>query len=54
VRTTDARNKVFAFARDGTGSPEDLDIRLARHLAGTYESITGAPPTARTCTCSQG
>jgi urate oxidase len=43
VLTTDAqKNTVFAFARDGIGSPEEFGIRLARHFAGSYEWITGA------------
>jgi urate oxidase len=43
VLTTDAqKNTVFAFARDGVGSPEEFGIRLARHFAGTYEWVTGA------------
>jgi urate oxidase len=43
VLTTDAqKNTVFAFARDGVGSPEDFGLRLARHFAGSYDWITGA------------
>jgi urate oxidase len=43
VLTTDAqKNTVFAFARDGIGSPEAFGLRLARHLAGSYDWITGA------------
>jgi urate oxidase len=43
VLTTDAqKNTVFAFARDGVGSPEEFGIRLAQHFAGSYEWITGA------------
>src|SRR5918993_3778637 len=43
VLTTDAqKNTVFAFARDGVGSPEEFGLRLARHFAGSYEWITGA------------
>ncbi len=43
VLTTDAqKNTVFAFARDGVGSPEEFGLRLARHLAGSYDWITGA------------
>ncbi|MCW2509047.1 MAG: uox [Modestobacter sp.] len=43
VLTTDAqKNTVFAFARDGIGSPEEFGIRLAQHFAGSYEWITGA------------
>jgi urate oxidase len=43
VLTTDAqKNTVFAFARDGVGSPEEFALRLARHFARSYDWITGA------------
>jgi urate oxidase len=43
VLTTDAqKNTVFAFARDGVGTPEDFALRLAGHFAGAYEWISGA------------
>src|SRR5215207_5763418 len=43
VLTTDAqKNTVFAFARDGVGSPEAFGLRLARHFAASYPWITGA------------
>jgi urate oxidase len=43
VLTTDAqKNTVFAFARDGIGSPESFGLRLARHFAGSFDWITGA------------
>ena len=43
VLTTDAqKNTVFAFARDGVGSPEEFGLRLARHFAGSYDWIIGA------------
>jgi urate oxidase len=43
VLTTDTqKNTVFAFARDGIGSPEAFGLRLARHLAGSHDWITGA------------
>ncbi|MCZ2821297.1 urate oxidase [Modestobacter sp. VKM Ac-2977] len=43
VLTTDAqKNTVFAFARHGISSPEEFGLRLARHLAGTYDWVTGA------------
>ncbi|MCW2635695.1 MAG: uox [Blastococcus sp.] len=43
VLTTDAqKNTVFAFARDGVGSPEAFGLRLARHFAGSFDWITGA------------
>ena len=43
VLTTDTqKNTVFAFARDGVGTPEEFGLRLARHFAGSYDWITGA------------
>jgi urate oxidase len=43
VLTTDAqKNTVFAFARDGVGTPEQFALRLGRHFAGSYDWITGA------------
>jgi urate oxidase len=43
VLTTDAqKNTVFAFAREGIGTPEKFGLRLARHFTGSYEWITGA------------
>jgi len=43
VLTTDAqKNTVFAFARDGVGTPEEFGLRLTRHFAGSYDWISGA------------
>jgi urate oxidase len=42
LATDTQKNTVFAFARDGIGSPEAFGLRLARHFAGAYEWITGA------------
>jgi urate oxidase len=42
LATDTQKNTVFAFARDGVGSPEAFGLRLARHFAGSYEWITGA------------
>jgi urate oxidase len=43
VLTTDAqKNTVFAFARDGIGSPEEFGLRLARHFAAAHDWISGA------------
>ncbi len=43
VLTTDAqKNTVFAFARDGIGTPEQFALRLVRHFAGSYDWISGA------------
>ena len=41
LATDTQKNTVFAFARDGVGTPEDFGTRLARHFAGSYEWITG-------------
>jgi urate oxidase len=40
--TDTQKNTVFAFARDGVGSPEEFGLRLAQHFAGSYDWITGA------------
>jgi urate oxidase len=42
LATDTQKNTVFAFARDGVGSPEAFALRLARHFAGAYEWISGA------------
>ena len=42
LATDTQKNTVFAFARDGVGSPEQFGLRLARHFAGSYDWITGA------------
>ena len=42
LATDTQKNIVFAFARDGVGSPEAFALRLARHFAGAYEWISGA------------
>ena len=42
LATDTQKNTVFAFARDGIGSPEAFGLRLARHFAGAYDWITGA------------
>jgi urate oxidase len=42
LATDTQKNTVFAFARDGVGSPESFALRLARHFAGSYDWITGA------------
>ena len=42
LATDTQKNTVFAFARDGVGSPEAFALRLARHFAGAYQWITGA------------
>jgi urate oxidase len=42
LATDTQKNTVFAFARDGVGSPEAFALRLARHFAGAHEWISGA------------
>jgi urate oxidase len=42
LATDTQKNTVFAFARDGVGSPEAFALRLARHFAGAYPWISGA------------
>ncbi len=42
LATDTQKNTVFAFARDGVGSPEAFGLRLARHFAGSYAWISGA------------
>jgi urate oxidase len=42
LATDTQKNTVFAFARDGIGTPEEFGLRLARHFAGSYDWITGA------------
>jgi urate oxidase len=42
LATDTQKNTVFAFARDGVGTPEEFGLRLARHFAGSYAWITGA------------
>jgi urate oxidase len=42
LATDTQKNTVFAFARDGIGSPEAFALRLARHFAGAYPWISGA------------
>ncbi|MFJ3958283.1 factor-independent urate hydroxylase [Arthrobacter sp. NPDC090010] len=41
VPTDTQKNTVFAFARDGIGSPEEFLIRLANHFTGEFEWVTG-------------
>ena len=42
LATDTQKNTIFAFARDGVGSPEAFALRLARHFAGAYAWISGA------------
>jgi urate oxidase len=40
--TDTQKNTVYAFARDGIGSPETFALRLARHFVATQTAITGS------------
>ncbi len=41
VATDTQKNTIFAFARDGVGSPEAFLIRLADHFTGDFDWVTG-------------
>lgn len=41
VPTDTQKNTVFAFARDGIGSPEDFLLRLGQHFVDDFEWVTG-------------
>ncbi|MEV1130115.1 factor-independent urate hydroxylase [Agromyces sp. NPDC049794] len=41
VPTDTQKNTIFAFARDGVGSPEAFLLRLADHFTGSFEWVTG-------------
>lgn len=41
VATDTQKNTVFAFARDGIGSPEQFLLRLADHFTGSFDWVTG-------------
>jgi urate oxidase len=41
VATDTQKNTVFAFARDGVGSPEAFLLRLADHFTGSFDWVTG-------------
>ena len=41
VATDTQKNTVFAFARDGIGSPEEFAIRLARHFTDSFAWVHG-------------
>jgi urate oxidase len=40
--TDTQKNTVYAFARDGVGSPEAFALRLARHFVSTQAAVTAA------------
>ncbi|RXZ41170.1 factor-independent urate hydroxylase [Agromyces binzhouensis] len=41
VPTDTQKNTIFAFARDGIGSPEAFLLRLADHFVSSFEWVTG-------------
>ncbi|WP_127795139.1 factor-independent urate hydroxylase [Agromyces sp. LHK192] len=41
VATDTQKNTIFAFARDGVGSPEAFLGRLADHFTGSFDWVTG-------------
>ena len=41
VATDTQKNTIFAFAKDGVGSPEAFLLRLAEHFTGGFDWVTG-------------
>ncbi|MDQ0736522.1 factor-independent urate hydroxylase [Arthrobacter agilis] len=41
VATDTQKNTVYAFAKDGVGSPEDFLLRLGRHFTESFDWVTG-------------
>lgn len=41
VATDTQKNTVYAFAKDGIGSPEDFLLRLAGHFTESFDWVTG-------------
>ncbi|NKX56736.1 factor-independent urate hydroxylase [Arthrobacter mobilis] len=41
VATDTQKNTVYAFARDGVGSPEAFLLRLGRHFTESFDWVTG-------------
>ncbi len=41
VATDTQKNTVYAFARDGIGTPEEFLLRLGRHFTGEFEWVSG-------------
>lgn len=41
VATDTQKNTVFAFARDGVGTPEEFLLRLGRHFTSEFDAVTG-------------
>jgi urate oxidase len=46
VATDTQKNTIYAFARDGVGSPEELLLRLGRHFVGDFPWVDGGLWTA--------
>lgn len=47
VPTDTQKNTVFAFAKEGVGSPEDFLLRLGQHYVDDFEWVTGGRWAAR-------
>src|SRR4029453_13532951 len=41
VATDTQKNTIFAFARDGIGTPEAFLLRLADHFTGSFDWVSG-------------
>lgn len=41
VATDTQKNTVYAFAKDGVGTPEDFLLRLGQHFVDDFEWVTG-------------
>ncbi|WP_448072867.1 factor-independent urate hydroxylase [Georgenia yuyongxinii] len=41
VATDTQKNTIFAFAKDGIGSPEEFAIRLAEHFTSSFDWVSG-------------
>lgn len=41
VATDTQKNTIYAFARDGVGSPEAFLLRLSEHFTSSFEWVTG-------------
>lgn len=41
VATDTQKNTVYAFAKDGIGTPEEFLLRLGRHFTGEFDWVTG-------------
>lgn len=50
VPTDTQKNTVFAFAKDGIGSPEEFLIRLGRHFTSEFDWVSGGRWAARQAT----